>query len=102
MQPPKPESPEPKTPLWETLVIAASFAGVWIYFLARISAGRANTPLSPAWQFLLLPALLALFFVFKRRFVRTRNALKDAGSQNSFPPFMPPAPRSENSKTKKR
>ena len=85
-QPNPPEPPESKTPLWETLVIAGSFAGMWIYFFAWLAAGRAQTPLSPYWQLLLLPCLLALFLVFKKRIKRAQNAVREASEQNSFPP----------------
>jgi uncharacterized membrane protein len=72
------ETSSRKTPLWETLVIAASFAGVWIYFFAWLAAGRAKAPLSAWWQFLLVPCLIALIIVFRRRFARAKNAVRES------------------------
>ncbi len=88
MKSPQPNPPESKTPLWETLVIIASFAGVWIYFMLWLSAGRARTPLPLYWQLLLVPCLVALFFVFRKRLARARNAVREANEQNAFP-FSP-------------
>lgn len=85
-----------KTPIWETLTIIASFAGVWIYFFAWLAAGRAKIPLSPYWQFLLLPCLVALFFVFKKRLARARDAVREAKAQSSFPSFGRPNPPSNH------
>jgi membrane protein implicated in regulation of membrane protease activity len=72
------EDSSPKTPRWETLVIAASFAGVWIYFFAWIAAGRAKAPLSVWWQFLLVPCLIALVVVFRRRLARAKNTVRES------------------------
>jgi len=91
--------PQSKTPLIETLVIAASFAGVWIYFFAWLAAGRAKAPLSVYWQFLLLPCLVALFFVFRKRLARARSAVREANEQNAFP-FSPGDFTSKNGKPK--
>lgn len=62
-----------KHPLWETIVIALSFVGVWIYFFAWLIAGRREEPLSAWWQLLLLPCLVALFIVFRQRFKRAKE-----------------------------
>ncbi len=67
-----------KTPIWETVVIALSFIGVWIYFFAWIAAGRAKAPLEVWWQFLLVPCLIALVVVFRLRFVRAKNAMRES------------------------
>ena len=93
---------QPKTPFWETLVIVASFVGVWVYFFAWLSAGRARAPLALYWQLLLVPCLVALFFVFRKRLARARNAVREASEQNAFP-FTPTnfASGEENSKRKK-
>lgn len=80
---PEAEAPK-KKPLWETLVIAASFAGVWIYFFAWLAAGRDKTPLAPTWQLLLVPCLIALFIVFRRRLARARSTMRE--SQEMRPP----------------
>lgn len=64
-------------PWWETLVIAASFGGVWIYFLIWISAGRAKDALSPWWQLLLTPCLVMLFLILRRRIKRAREVLQE-------------------------
>lgn len=69
--------PIPRRPLWETIVIAASFGGVWIYFLAWIAAGRAKAPLSAWWQFLLVPCLVLLFIVLRRRMARAQDVLRE-------------------------
>jgi membrane protein implicated in regulation of membrane protease activity len=73
----------------ETLVIAGSFVAVWIYFGARIWAGRAEIQLSPFWQLLLLPALVLLAIVFVRRTKRVINALRGRDEQGSYPPRFP-------------
>lgn len=67
----------PKHPLWETIVIALSFVGVWIYFFAWLLAGRAEEPLSAWWQLLLLPCLVALFIVFRQRFKRAQAIMRE-------------------------
>lgn len=70
----------------ETLIIAGSFVAVWIYFIARIWAGRAQVTLSPFWQVLLLPALVLLVIIFVKRLRRVARALRgefdDAPTRN--------------------
>lgn len=65
-------------PLWETIVIALSFVGVWIYFFAWLLAGRTEKPLSSWWQLLLTPCLVALLVVFFRRFKRAREIVRQS------------------------
>jgi hypothetical protein len=71
---------------WETIGIAISFIAVWIYFLIRIWAGRAEIELSPFWQLLLLPALIAMLVIFVRRMKRVVNAIRgnDGNAPDSF------------------
>jgi hypothetical protein len=79
----------PRSYSWETVVIAVSFLAVWVYFAAWIWAGRNETPLSAAWQLLLLPALVLLAVVFVRRMQRVMSSLR--GQSKSTPPHFPPS-----------
>jgi len=69
---------------WETIGIATSFIAVWIYFLVWIWAGRSQIELSPFWQLLLLPALVAMLIVFVRRMKRVLGAIR--GKDTNMPP----------------
>jgi hypothetical protein len=84
---------EPKRnhPLWETVVMAASFAMLWAWFLARQSASRTGTDLWPGWTALQLIALAALVVVLVRRMIRVRNAMRENSKLPNHPqfPFMP-------------
>ena len=84
-------APEPKPkrehPLWETIVMAVSFALLWAWFLARQSVSSTrNQTLWPGWTALQILALLALVFITVRRMKRLREALRE-GAQlpNQFP-----------------
>lgn len=84
---------EPKRnhPLWETVVMAASFAMLWAWFLARQSASRTETDLWPGWTALQLIALAALVLVLVRRMIRVRDAMRENSKLPNRPhfPFMP-------------
>lgn len=75
---------------WETLVIAASFVAVWIYYLLRMRASHGDTPLSPASQLLLLPAVVLLVVVFVRRMTRVFGAMREAMNRSGSPPNLRP------------
>ncbi len=80
MKLPTPQRDLPPTaprPLWETIVIAASFGCVWIYLLAWIVAGRSKETLSPWWQLLLAPCVIVLFLILRRRLKRAREVLQE-------------------------
>jgi hypothetical protein len=70
---------------WETIAIAASFAAMWIYFLVWLWAGRNEIELSPAWQFLLLPALVLLIVIFARRLRRVLALLRGKSDGTTLP-----------------
>lgn len=75
-----PDSPDSQTPpRWETLAMIASFALVWVYFLAFQSARRENLTPHVAWKLALLVAVGVLVWVFVRRLKRILAALN---SQN--------------------
>lgn len=90
-------------PLWETIVLFASFALLWLWFLATQAAR--NTPegrVSPIWQVVLGVALLVLVYITARRINRVKRAfsgeeLEDSeddedGTPTGAPPlpFLPP------------
>jgi membrane protein implicated in regulation of membrane protease activity len=88
---------------WETVVIILSFLAVWVYFAAWIRAGRNETPLSPAWQLLLLPALVLLAVVFVRRVQRVMNSLRGESKSTSphgksTPTHFPPSQHGSHKK----
>jgi hypothetical protein len=83
---------EPKRnhPLWETIVMAASFALLWGFFLAKQSASRTGVDLWPGWTALQIVALAALVLVLVRRMIRVRDAMREntkLPNQRQFP-FM--------------
>ncbi|HEX8234620.1 MAG TPA: hypothetical protein VF600_01570 [Abditibacteriaceae bacterium] len=82
--------PKQNYPLWETIVMAASFALLWAWFLARQSATRTGTDLWPGWTALQFLALAALVLVLVRRMIRVRDAMREntkLPNQRQFP-FM--------------
>lgn len=64
-------------PRWETAVLAASFALVWAWFLARQAAYRGGAELSVVWNAILLLAVAALVAVLVRRLKRALAALRE-------------------------
>jgi hypothetical protein len=80
----------PRKNSWETSVIAISFIAVWIYFAARIWAGRNEITISPAWQLLLLPSLILLIVIFARRLRRVLGSLRGEDGHEQEPTVWPP------------
>lgn len=68
-------------PIWETAVMAGSFALIWAWYLAYQAAQSAAPPTQKAelaigWDIALWLAVGALAVVLVRRFLRVREALK--------------------------
>ena len=92
--------PKRANPLWETIVLFASFVLLWVWFLASQNARAAQEPLSPIWQVVLGAALLVLVVVTARRISRVKRAFSGEDEEddngNESPagappmPFMPP------------
>jgi len=82
-----------RAPLWETVVMVASFGLLWAWFLARQSTLKAGTTLSPLWSLILVATLLTLVVIMVRRLKRVKRALEEnyprrAGIRG-YPPGMP-------------
>ncbi len=64
-------------PRWETWTMAASFAALWAWFMAYLSASRTGDSPSIWWQIPLAASLVLLVWIFVRRTKRTLAALKE-------------------------
>lgn len=64
-------------PRWETWAMAASFAALWVWFMAYLSASRVNESPSALWQIPLAVSLVVLIWVFVRRTKRALNGIKE-------------------------
>lgn len=83
-----------KTPVWETCVLAGSFALLWAWFIAFKGAERTNTALPLWWHFFLAVAVVLLVFVMVRRIKRLQRALhgeeENNESNSPYPGFGGP------------
>ena len=81
-QPPIPDPNSPAkarvgaAPRWETWAMAASFAALWIWFMAYLSASRVHESPTIWWQIPLAVSLAVLIWIFVRRTKRALAALK--------------------------
>jgi hypothetical protein len=76
-QPNSNQSEEQKpTPRWETAILIFSFIAIWIWWLARQNAYKAQTDFHMAWNGVLLVTIGLLVWVFVRRLKRTLTAMK--------------------------
>ena len=64
-------------PRWETWAMAASFAGLWAWFMAYLSASRAGETPSVFWQIPLAVSLIVLVWIFVRRTKRALAGIKE-------------------------
>ncbi|MDF2439627.1 MAG: hypothetical protein JWN98_611 [Abditibacteriota bacterium] len=87
-----------RMPLWETIIMVASFGLLWAWFLARQNSLRSavTTPesaMSPLWQIVLVGSLLALVVIMVRRLKRVKRALEEndprRAGMHGYPPGMP-------------
>ena len=81
-------------PLWETLVMVASFVMLWAWLIARQSARTSGGQLWPGWTVLQVMALIALVVITVRRLARVRRSLRGEDNDNDnhprpsqFPPL---------------
>ena len=63
-------------PRWETWAMALSFAALWAWFMAYLSASRAGESASVLWQIPLAVSLAVLIWIFVRRMKRALLGLK--------------------------
>ena len=63
-------------PRWETWALALSFAALWAWFMAYLSASRPGESLSVLWQIPLFVSLAVLIWIFVRRMKRALAGLK--------------------------
>jgi len=90
--------PKHANPVWETVVMFASFVLLWVWFLANQSARQ--TPgggLSPLWQVGLAVVLLVLVAITVRRMNRVKRLFSgedenESADENSPPVGLPPYP----------
>ena len=66
----------PAVPRWETFVLIASFAAVWVWYLVRQNAGRAGSEPSAWLNLVLLAAIPLLIWILVRRMRRTVAAMR--------------------------
>ena len=82
-----------RMPVWETVVMVASFGLLWAWFLARQSTLKAGTTLSPLWTLVLGASLLTLVVIMVRRLKRVKRALEEndprRAGMHGYPPGMP-------------
>ena len=64
-------------PRWETWAMAASFAALWAWFMAYLSAGRTGESPALGWQIPLAISLAVLIWIFVRRMKRALAGLKE-------------------------
>ncbi len=64
-------------PRWETWAMALSFAALWAWFMAYLSASRVNESPSTLWQIPLVVSLGVLVWIFVRRTKRALAGLKE-------------------------
>lgn len=64
-------------PRWETWAMAASFAALWAWFMAYLSASRTGDSPSTLWQIPLAVSLALLIWIFVRRMKRALAGLKE-------------------------
>lgn len=73
-------------PLWETLVMAASFASLWAWFLAHQAAKTTGAKMWPGWLVVQIVAIIALVAILVRRMVRLRRVIEETRKlPNQFP-----------------
>lgn len=82
----KPPISEPNSPIksqtngaprWETWAMALSFAALWAWFMAYLSASRTGESPSVLWQIPLVVSLAVLIWIFVRRMKRALAGLKE-------------------------
>ena len=83
-----------ENPLWETLVMVASFAFLWIWILSAKAAHAQGANLGPQWMLFQLIAAGALFVIFVRRVQRAKKAFREADTSNRATP-RPAAPKTK-------
>ena len=66
-----------RPPWWETAIMVGSFVALWVWYLLRQSAYRAEQPPSPLGSLLLVAALPLLLWVFTRRMQRVLKTLHE-------------------------
>ncbi len=64
-------------PRWETWAMALSFAALWAWFMAYLSASRTGESPSAWWQIPLVVSLAVLIWIFVRRMKRALAGLKE-------------------------
>jgi len=73
---------KPSHPLWETIVMFASFALLWAWLLSRLYLRQApNEPIGPVWTTIQIVAVIALLGIFVRRLIRVRQAIREVGEK---------------------
>ena len=85
-------SADERMPIWETVVMVASFGLLWAWFLARQSTLKAGTTLSPLWQIVLVASLLSLVVIMVRRLKRVKRALEENDPRRAGMRGYPPMP----------
>lgn len=83
---------EERMPVWETVVMVASFGLLWAWFLARQSTLKAGTALSPLWQMVLVASLVTLVVIMVRRLKRVKRALQENDPRRAGMRGYPPMP----------
>ena len=63
-------------PRWETWAMAASFAALWAWFMAYLSASRVGQSPALWWQIPLAVSLAVLIWIFVRRTKRALAGIK--------------------------
>lgn len=59
----------------ESWIMAACFAGVWVYFIVWILARKLGSELSNWWQLILLPLLIIVLVITARRVSRIKKEI---------------------------
>ncbi len=73
---------KPLHPRWETTVVFASFALLWVWFMTRLYLRQPlNAPIGTFWLVVQSVAAVALIWVFVRRLGRVRRAIREVGEQ---------------------
>ncbi len=75
-------------PLWETIVMAVSFASLWAWFLARQAAKASGLKMWPGWPLIQIVAIALLVAILVRRMIRLRRVIEETRKLPNQPPWM--------------
>ncbi len=84
------EEPKEKRdhPLWETFVMAASFASLWAWFLAHQASKTTGAKMWPGWLLIQIAAIALLLAILVRRMIRLRRVIEETRKLPNQPPWM--------------